>query len=401
VIGGGLVASDGTRWYAQTRILTYLNEMLAGLGRVVFFAAQADAEQIGTVFRAPVSPGIRIEPMRIVGGFGKARKAARMLKMARRMSDVIRQVPVVIHIFPAAGGPVGLAAVRRHAKAHIMYLKSDWIEYTLNRPGDHRAIARYWQVSELLEMRTCDAAVFRSGAHLKKMKPHCRGIVEPAQPMLSVVESDAPGVAAGGTQQVLFVGTLQERKGLSDLAAAMGMLRERGVDLRLALVGGVDANHKGPAALPEWLRRAFSDAGVIDRVDVKGYIDEPTELAGVYQASTLLVLPSRPGGEGFPRVIDEAASFGLPVVATAVAGIPLTLTDGHDSLLVPPLDPPALAGALERLLGSAELRDTLSAGGRASFHARVKETAGQQHIRLIRDIWARKHAAPRTRAGRG
>ncbi len=60
---------------------------------------------------------------------------------------------------------------------------------------------------------------------------------------------------------------------------------------------------------------------------------------------------------------------GLPVVASAVGGIPEAVADGETGLLVPPNDPEALAGALGRLLADPELRRRLGAAGRRRAEA--------------------------------
>jgi glycosyltransferase involved in cell wall biosynthesis len=58
------------------------------------------------------------------------------------------------------------------------------------------------------------------------------------------------------------------------------------------------------------------------------------------------------------------------VAATAAGGIPEVAADGSTALLVPPRDPPALAGALLRLLGDAALRAELGRAGREAARAR-------------------------------
>ncbi len=73
------------------------------------------------------------------------------------------------------------------------------------------------------------------------------------------------------------------------------------------------------------------------------------------------MLPSL--SEGTPRVLVEARAFGCPVVATRVGGIPTSVTDEVDGLLVPPSDPDALTHAMSRLMTDATLHARLKQAG--------------------------------------
>jgi glycosyltransferase involved in cell wall biosynthesis len=90
--------------------------------------------------------------------------------------------------------------------------------------------------------------------------------------------------------------------------------------------------------------------------------------------------------EGLRNVVVEAAASGLPVVATAHAGIPEAVDHGVSGLIVPEKDRSALADALRRLLGSPELRSELSQAAR-----RVAETRFDLHRQSERleDIYDR------------
>ena len=81
----------------------------------------------------------------------------------------------------------------------------------------------------------------------------------------------------------------------------------------------------------------------------------------IMRAADLLVLPSL--SEGTPHVLVEARANGLPCVSTNVGGVPTTVTDGCDALLVPPKDAPALARAIERVMEDAELRRAMIRNG--------------------------------------
>ena len=73
--------------------------------------------------------------------------------------------------------------------------------------------------------------------------------------------------------------------------------------------------------------------------------------------------------ENLPHAAVEALSVGVPVVATAVGGVPEVVTDGENGLLVPPGDPEALAAALRRILEEPSLRDRLAAAAEPSVAA--------------------------------
>jgi glycosyltransferase involved in cell wall biosynthesis len=106
-----------------------------------------------------------------------------------------------------------------------------------------------------------------------------------------------------------------------------------------------------------------------------------------YRAADLFVLASRIAGDGdrdgLPNVLMEAQSQRLACVETAVAAIPELIRPGTGpgtdpettGLLVPPRDPPALAAALERLIGDPELRARLGAAG----HQRLVQEFSHVH----------------------
>jgi glycosyltransferase involved in cell wall biosynthesis len=82
----------------------------------------------------------------------------------------------------------------------------------------------------------------------------------------------------------------------------------------------------------------------------------------ILAGADVFVLASRQ--EGLPVVLMEATSVGLPIVATAVGGVPEVLTDGVDGLVVPPGDPLALADALSRVVTDPDLRARLGTGAK-------------------------------------
>jgi phosphatidylinositol alpha-1,6-mannosyltransferase len=178
-----------------------------------------------------------------------------------------------------------------------------------------------------------------------------------------------------GERITLFAGRLVERKGLSDLLAALSGVP--GVD-RLVVAGPGDRSA---------YEREAQAAGVADRVTFLGYVT-PAELPDLYRAVDLFAGPSRDAKarddvEGFGIVYLEASASGLPVLATRAGGIPEAVEDGVGGLLVPPRDVPALSAAWARLAGDADLRRRLGdggRGGRARTHGPGSSAAGLRAV---------------------
>jgi len=147
----------------------------------------------------------------------------------------------------------------------------------------------------------------------------------------------ALGRGADARRWIVYVGRLQEDKGLLDLAAAFARLATAHPDAVLVLVG------EGPAlAALEAGLAAFGDRALL--VGARPFQEIPLWMA----AADVVTLPSH--HEGSPNVLVEALSCGRRVVATRVGGIPDLVHRDELGALVPPGDVPALAAALATAL---------------------------------------------------
>ena len=159
--------------------------------------------------------------------------------------------------------------------------------------------------------------------------------------------------ARAGLPRIVFLGQIVERKGIHVLVEAMASLRG---DAELLLVGG-DWNAGGYAAE---LRSLAGRLGVGGSITFENH---RSDVGAILSRTDVFVLPSL--SEARPRSIIEALSLGVPVVATAVGGVPTLVAHEETGLLVPAGDSAALAGALGRLVRSRELRERLGAEARA------------------------------------
>jgi glycosyltransferase involved in cell wall biosynthesis len=172
---------------------------------------------------------------------------------------------------------------------------------------------------------------------------------------------EPPEIAAlgpGGAPLLLTVARHETRKGIDVLLHALARLRSAGVPFRACLVGG------GPLLAAH--RRLAARLGLEGAVAIPGVVRETLPYLA---RADVFVLPSREEQSGSLALL-EALRQGVAVVASGVDGVPEDVSDGDDALLVPPGDPRALAAALGRALGDAELRRRLGRRARQAFAAR-------------------------------
>lgn len=174
---------------------------------------------------------------------------------------------------------------------------------------------------------------------------------------------------------ILFLGRLDREKGVLDLVDALPAIcsKVRGVSLQFA--------GEGDSAM---IRTRAEERGVADHVEFLGWVNGEDK-GRVLTEATLLALPSYV--EGLPMGLLEAMAAGLPVVASAVGGIPDIIEDGVHGFLVPPGDVNALSDALGRLLADEELRIRMGMAGRRRIIERyVPERVLPQIDRLYQSV---------------
>jgi glycosyltransferase involved in cell wall biosynthesis len=149
---------------------------------------------------------------------------------------------------------------------------------------------------------------------------------------------------------LLFIGRLIPAKGLLDVIAACGVLRDQGMEFTLFCVGD------GPA-------RATAEAKVKqlslgDRVRFVGLVPEQAT-AEFYANCSLLVFPTY-HYEGFPMTVFYAAAAGMPIITTRIRGAADYLKEPENCLWTEPKSPTMLAAKIAQLLNNAETRRKMS-----------------------------------------
>jgi len=155
-----------------------------------------------------------------------------------------------------------------------------------------------------------------------------------------------------GRKTILFVGRMEQRKGLPTLLEAYALLRKERDDCRLVVVGDGDLR---------WSYERYVEAEEIPDVLFTGHVDSDL-LPRCYTSADIFCAPAT-GGESFGIVLLEAMASSRAVLASGIIGFQQVVTDGRDGMLVPPGDAQAWADALGRLLDDDALRARLAANG--------------------------------------
>lgn len=161
--------------------------------------------------------------------------------------------------------------------------------------------------------------------------------------------------------QILYVGSVQEQKGVMLLLEAIRQIATHRTDLSLWIMGEF-------ASLEfESQTREFCERHSL--TSLVSFVGQQLDDAKwkFFSSADLLCFPTYFAAESFGNVVLEAMMFELPVVATRWRGIPDLVDDEKTGLLVPPKDASALALAVERLMDDQQLRRRLGERARQKF----------------------------------
>jgi phosphatidylinositol alpha-mannosyltransferase len=290
-----------------------------------------DFYRIGRVFSLPANDSIA----RITLSFHIARRVADILE--RERFDVLHFHEPFMPALPLTLLPMSHAP---HVATFHAFARSN-LGYYYGRP-----ILRQY-------LKHIDASIAVSGPARDFIKHYFPRLNPRVIPNGIDVERFRPGQTPihhlrDGSVNVLFVGRLEKRKGLSDLLRGYEYLQHRVPRSRLIVVG--DGPLRGRV-------ESFVSSRRLDNVVMAGYVPDQV-LPRYYSSADIACFPAT-GGESFGIVLLEAMAAGLPVVATEIPGYLSVMEPGVDSLSVRPKSPGELGVALTVLARDSVLRRRL------------------------------------------
>ncbi len=263
-----------------------------------------------------------------------------LLTAMRRMRQLARRNDYDLYHF-YFGLPTGLLALYARfvlKKPYIISLRgSDVPGYDTNR----------WYLQPLhVILRPLSRWLWSNAASVVALSKNLRDLAHTTAPDLEIgvignavctdLFPQKPQRPLSNPVRLTCVCRLVKRKGIVHLLEAMQELKGEG--FLLDIVGTGDQE--------QTIRRMISDRGLTKWVRMVGYVPRDF-LAEHYHASDIFVLPSL--SESFGQVLLEAMSCGLPIIASRVGGIPETIEDGVNGLLVEPGCAKSLVGTIRRL----------------------------------------------------
>lgn len=161
-------------------------------------------------------------------------------------------------------------------------------------------------------------------------------------------------VSNNETKNILFMGALIKRKGVSDLLEAVKMIKERGYENFVLLIGGTGEEEKN-------LHDYVNENNLSENVKFLGWIENNIK-EEIYSNADIFILPSY--NEGLPIAILEALSYGLPVISTNVGSIDEAVKNDINGFLLRPGDINEMADKIIALIDNPILLNKQSVNAR-------------------------------------
>jgi glycosyltransferase involved in cell wall biosynthesis len=271
--------------------------------------------------------------------------------IARRRPDIIQSHAVKSHFL------IRLAAIHRERPWIAFHHGYTWTSprtriYNQLDRWSLRAASRVVTVcrpfaSDLEEIGVRPERIVVRHNSVKSFSPAREEVVVQLRQTLGISEN---------TQVLLCVGRLSREKAQADLIEAAALMRREGSQANVRFVVAGDGHDR--QKLQDMARSLLVEDWFI-------FAGQVADLVPYYTMADLVVMPSHT--EGSPNVLLEAMAAGLPIIATAVGGVPEIVENEKQALLVEKHNPMALARAIEQLLNDANLRKRLSEAARQSI----------------------------------
>lgn len=296
----------------------------------------------------------------------------------------LRGVDVAHVRMPDYTGVVGALACRLRGVPYFCQIIDDWALFGKSMPWTKRyglgaALKAHFIVYDWFERRAAKGQlVFAQGGtcHAKHAKASdSRLVISSAHTLEDVVTTPRPRFGSA-IPLIMNVARLTGVKNQVLLLQAIARLRDDGQHWRLRLVG------EGPARGS--LEEMAKQLRITDRVELIGKVNHGQALWKHFDEADVFAMSSL--SEGTPKVLLESMARGLPVIATAVSGVPDMVPHEIRGLLIKHPEPTELVAALQRMRSDETLRSACVLNG---LNFARENTVEIQNRMMMEIVWTR------------
>ncbi|MCL6557365.1 MAG: glycosyltransferase [Firmicutes bacterium] len=381
-MSAGILERRNGSFFGKGSVVQYLHDLSKYFDTTYFIPA---AIRRGNFYNSQLD----IHKVIVIERIEKGSLIRRALDFIKLSWKVLDQETAVLIFLPDSLAGLLFTMIRMKAGRVFVYVANDWrgLVEAVSRQSSFLPILRlkalFYEYYHKAAIKMADGVIVRGAGLFEKVKR-----LAPTVPVISsrpitllpqLERNKQEDTCQERIIKLLYVGGLYKRKGvdvfLRSVRAVFSAHEFKGRELELHIVGVGEEESS--------LKELAVKLGIDRHVIFYGWVDDPAQLWNIYRRCDIFVLPSI-GGEGFPRVIDEAMCNGLPVIATRVGSIPQELRHGFDAYLVEPNREDALAEAIIEIILNSELRQKLiRAGFERCLKLHQEPEAAEQHSVFI------------------
>jgi len=387
IISNGPFGFDGSKYRGLKVFVNYIEKLIPIFSeiRICTPILRKGEEGYDSVSGFEVPGDIKfIElPSKVGKDRGFIQKIIRQFKITQVICKRLREWDLIYIFIPSSAGAITFYINKFFRKPFFVYLASDWqdiLPYTFEWVGIRKYILYpiykvLYGIWEAHIVRNSPLTLVVGSALYDKYNGNEHPIYQtvPLIDLPSTYLFNREDTCISEPIKCLFVGSLTSRKGVKYLIEGVHQLIRESYRIKLNIVGSGGLENK--------LKVLTKELGIEDHVKYYGYVKHGSDLFQIYRDSDIFILPTF--SEGFPRVLYEAMSQSLPIVTTAVSGIPGLVKNEENALLLPPGDSYKVAESIKRIIEDKELRKRLIRNGRKTVEPILLQDAAEQISTLL------------------
>lgn len=358
---GDLLYSIGGQYYCKSGLGRFVDELCGRYKRVFFCAPVKDENSSNFTHLYRISAdNLIIQPLPPCGSFISAMLNRRHMLSAIRKHSVQWNSPVYIR-WPTPLVKDVYNVCRRRSLPVTLHIVGD-ARAIISESGKYKGVLKALAMMYIAKNEKSIKKIMRNvttlvnGSGMRRLYLEESGLKVKEIRSATLTESElfqGKKVLNKEKIKILYVGVLKKEKGLDYLIEALPMIRLKGYEVSLSIIGdGPEMRH---------LRDRSRELNLQDCVSFEGYVPLGPKLLNSYRTHDIFVLPSV--SEGTPRVLIEAMANRLLVISTDVGGVPYTIQHGINGLLVRPKDPNAIAHEVIHVIEDDEVRTSIVDNG--------------------------------------